>query len=176
MSQDPGVFDRDFDNPYQAPKTGKAPGAAPYGAGHRYTGYAGFWLRFLAWFIDQIIMGIVGGIIGVVAGLLMVGSGVDPEGFGPQNGLRLLGLAINLAYSSILESSSSQATLGKMALGLKVTDVHGRRLTFGNALGRSLAKILSGLILAIGYIMAAFDDRKQGLHDKMASTLVMKTR
>ena len=71
---------------------------------------------------------------------------------------------------------SSQATLGKMALGLKVTDVHGRRLTFGNALGRSLAKILSGLILAIGYIMAAFDDRKQGLHDKMASTLVMKTR
>jgi uncharacterized RDD family membrane protein YckC len=176
VSQDPGVFDRDFDNPYQAPKAGNAPGASPYGSRHRYTGYAGFWVRFLAWFIDQIIVGIAGGMIGVIAGLMMVASGIDPQAFGPQNGLRLLGIAISLAYFSALESSSSQATLGKMALGLKVTDVHGRRLTFGNALGRNLAKILSGLILAIGYIMAAFDDRKQGLHDKIASTLVMKTR
>ena len=74
----------------------------------------------------------------------------------------------------MLESSANQATVGKMALGIQVTDLQGNRISFGRALGRTLAKILSGLILLIGYIMAAFTEKKQGLHDMIAGTLVVK--
>jgi uncharacterized RDD family membrane protein YckC len=73
-----------------------------------------------------------------------------------------------------MESSAKQATVGKMALGIIVTDLEGRRLGFGRATGRYFAKILSALILGIGFLMAAFTERKQGLHDMVASTLVVK--
>jgi uncharacterized RDD family membrane protein YckC len=71
-----------------------------------------------------------------------------------------------------MESSSRQATLGKMAVGIKVGNEQGQRISPANALGRVASKILSGLILYIGYIMVGFDARKQGLHDKIASTVV----
>lgn len=73
-----------------------------------------------------------------------------------------------------MESSAKQATLGKMALGIVVTDLEGARIGFGRATGRYFAKILSGLILGIGFLMAAFTERKQGLHDIIAGTLVVK--
>jgi uncharacterized RDD family membrane protein YckC len=73
-----------------------------------------------------------------------------------------------------MESSSRQATVGKIALGIEVTDLEGNRLSFGRALGRNLAKIISALILYIGFIMAAFTKRKQALHDMIASALVVK--
>lgn len=69
-------------------------------------------------------------------------------------------------------SSARQATLGKMALRLRVTDLDGNRISFGRASARHFAKYLSGLILAIGYIMAAFTERHQALHDMVAGTLV----
>ncbi len=72
-----------------------------------------------------------------------------------------------------MESSSKQATLGKMALGIIVTDVNGERIGFGRATGRFFGKIVSGMIFYIGYIMAGFTDRKQALHDMMAGTLVV---
>jgi len=67
-----------------------------------------------------------------------------------------------------------QATLGKRIVGLKVTDLAGNRIGFGRATGRHFAKMLSSMIMNIGYIMVAFTDRKQGLHDMLAGTLVMK--
>jgi uncharacterized RDD family membrane protein YckC len=73
-----------------------------------------------------------------------------------------------------MESSARQATLGKMALGIVVTDLDGNRIGFGRATGRYFAKILSALILLIGFIMAAFTQKKQGLHDIIAGTLVVK--
>jgi uncharacterized RDD family membrane protein YckC len=73
-----------------------------------------------------------------------------------------------------LESSSMQATLGKMALGLKVTDLNGKQISFGKATGRYFAKIISAIILLIGFIMVAFTEKKQGLHDMIAGTLVVK--
>lgn len=173
MSQDPGVYDQDIDNPYRPPVADVGPQKPSYG---QYTGYAGFWVRFVASFIDQIVVGIAGALVGVIAGILMVGAGTDPESVGAQVLLQLVGVLINLAYFAGMESSDAQATLGKMAMGLKVTDVYGRRISFGRAVGRTLGKILSGLLLGIGYLMVAFDDRKQGLHDKLASTLVMRTR
>jgi uncharacterized RDD family membrane protein YckC len=75
-----------------------------------------------------------------------------------------------------MESSSKQATLGKMALALKVTDLQGRRISFARATGRHFAKIISGMILLIGYIMAGFTERKQALHDMIAGTLVIRTQ
>jgi len=77
-------------------------------------------------------------------------------------------------YSAILESSSKQATLGKMALGLTVTDTKTQRIGFGQASGRYFAKYISFLILCVGFMMAGFTKRKQGLHDLIASTLVLR--
>jgi uncharacterized RDD family membrane protein YckC len=72
-----------------------------------------------------------------------------------------------------MESSSKRATLGKMALGIIVTDLEGKRISFGRATGRFFSKILSGIIIYIGFIMVAFTDKKQGLHDMIAGTLVI---
>ncbi|MFZ1741393.1 MAG: RDD family protein [Pontixanthobacter sp.] len=138
--------------------------------------YAGFWIRVGAYLIDAIILGIVGAIIGVVFGVGAVGMEsdlADPTG-GANMALNAVSLALGIAYFAGMESSSWQATLGKKALGLVVTDVSGNRLSVGRAIGRYFAKILSALILLIGFIMVAFTERKQGLHDMLAGTLVLK--
>jgi uncharacterized RDD family membrane protein YckC len=75
-----------------------------------------------------------------------------------------------------MESSKNQGTLGKMALGLRVTDMDGRRISFGRATGRYFAKWLSTITLLIGYIMAAFTPKKQAMHDMIAGTLVLARR
>jgi uncharacterized RDD family membrane protein YckC len=77
-------------------------------------------------------------------------------------------------YFALQESSSAQATLGKRALGLKVTSVEGGRISLGQATGRYFGHIISSIILLIGYFMMLWDDKKQTLHDKMADTLVIK--
>ncbi|MGB6469852.1 MAG: RDD family protein, partial [Candidatus Acidiferrales bacterium] len=67
-----------------------------------------------------------------------------------------------------------QGTLGKRALGLLVTDLEGRRVSFGRASGRYFGKIVSALILMIGFIMAGFTEKKQALHDMLAGCLVLR--
>jgi uncharacterized RDD family membrane protein YckC len=104
---------------------------------------------------------------------------MDTWNFGPLHlGLRYFGYnileaAITVLYYSYMESSKYQATVGKMALGIKVVDVHGAAIAFPKAVLRNLSKYLSAIILYIGYLMIIFDDRKQGLHDKIADTLVV---
>lgn len=159
-------------NPYAAPA---AKVGGEFGARATFYGYAGFWRRFAAYFLDSIIMGIVGAVFGGVVGAAIVASGSQITQ-GVNIAIQLVSFLIGLSYFAVMESSSSQATLGKMALGVKVTDLHGRRITLGRAIGRYLGKILSGLILAIGFIMAAFTEKKQALHDMIAGTLVVKTR
>jgi uncharacterized RDD family membrane protein YckC len=73
-----------------------------------------------------------------------------------------------------MESSQYHATLGKMLLGLIVTDDQGRPITFGRATGRFFSKLISRFTLGIGYIMAGFTQRKQALHDLIANTLVVR--
>ena len=115
--------------------------------------------------------------LGFGFGVAAASAGVDPNG--PEmtlgNGvLNLLSLLAGWVYFGFTESSSWQATIGKKLLNLKVTDMSGNRLTFGRASGRYFAKILSGLTCLIGFVMAAFTEKKQALHDMVANTLVVK--
>jgi uncharacterized RDD family membrane protein YckC len=77
-------------------------------------------------------------------------------------------------YYALLESSPHQATIGKLAVGIKVTDENGNRVTLLRASGRHFAKIISAMILMIGFIMAGFTEKKQALHDMIANCLVIK--
>jgi uncharacterized RDD family membrane protein YckC len=142
--------------------------------------YAGFWIRFVAWIIDAIVLAVPNWIISAfLMGGTALATDVEANPFAmmaAMSGSMAITSLLNLLYKSVMESSSWQATIGKRALNLKVTDEQGHRISFGRSLGRTLATFLSSFILLIGYIMAAFSSRKQALHDKIASTLVVKTR
>jgi uncharacterized RDD family membrane protein YckC len=129
--------------------------------------YAGFWLRLLAYLIDYTIVELL---VGAVSWLFA--SGANTVGDLWASGL--LGMLVGLFYWAGLESSRWQATLGKRAVGIRVTDLDGRRISFPRALGRTLAKLLSTLIFMIGYLMAGWTERKQALHDLIAGTLVVR--
>ncbi|WP_114520492.1 RDD family protein [Altererythrobacter sp. ZODW24] len=138
--------------------------------------YAGFWIRVGAYIIDAIVLSIVGAIVGMLFGVGALGMNVDESQIASPGYLlyNVASLVIAIGYFAGMESSSWQATLGKKALGLIVTSTDGNRISLLNAIGRYLAKILSALILLIGFIMVGFTERKQGLHDLLASTLVLK--
>jgi uncharacterized RDD family membrane protein YckC len=144
--------------------------------------YGGFWVRVLAYIIDTIIVNIGVSIVSFAVGLglgsqLRMGlAGPDTAGLASALTGGLLGLVGSWLYFALFESSSHQATPGKMALGLAVTDEAGNRIGFGRATGRYFAKILSSAILLIGFMMVGWTQRKQGLHDMIAGTLVHKSR
>jgi uncharacterized RDD family membrane protein YckC len=159
----------------------QVPAAPAYSAPMPGVQNAGFWLRLVAAVIDGIILGVViwplSLTIGIAIGL--AGGAVSMPGVGVHivNGIVsfVLSSCASWIYEAAMESSSKQATVGKMALGLKVTDLEGQRISFARASGRHFAKYVSGMILAIGYIMAGFTERKQALHDMIAGTLVIRT-
>lgn len=151
--------------------------------------YAGFWKRFAAYLIDALILSAAYFVLLVpFLGLLGLGA-VSAEvteseevalGFfiAAMSAYLFAILAITIAgwlYFALMESSSKGATLGKMALGIKVTDLNGNKISFGRATGRYFGKIVSGMILYIGFIMAGFTEKKQALHDMMAGCLVVNT-
>ena len=156
------------------------------------TNYAGFWMRFGAYLIDYIIIYcaqafIVVPVLGIV-GFSFASRVADADGdmsngdifamvaaiVAAASAVALLIFILQVLYFSLMESSKYQGTVGKMALGLIVTDANGAKLDFGKALVRNLGKIVSSLILCIGYIMAGFTEKKQALHDMIANTLVVK--
>jgi uncharacterized RDD family membrane protein YckC/Tfp pilus assembly major pilin PilA len=129
--------------------------------------YAGFWQRFLGWLIDYFVSLLATVLIVAVVGKTITGND-------SRLTLSLLYLVFPLLYASLMESSSLQATLGKLAVGIKVCDLQGNRISFARAVGRFLAHILDGLTLGIGFGMAAFTARRQALHDMVAGTLVTR--
>lgn len=151
--------------------------------------YAGFWLRFLALMIDNVVLGL-GFILVLIPLLFLVGGRAFFHNFHPWEDANdmsvfvLVGFFFLLAtgtlvltwlYHALMECSDWQATLGKKALGLVVTGIDGQRVSFGRASGRHFGKILTNMIPALlGYIMAAFTDRKQALHDMLAGCLVLR--
>lgn len=154
--------------------------------------YASFGIRWVAQIIDFIILYIINWIV-ITPILAAVGFGVASannfdfasmsEGdmiaaFTALMGALVAGsialYIIRVVYGAVMESSKFQATIGKLAVGIKVTGTDGSRLTFVKALLRHIGKIVSGFIIFIGYIMAAFTEKKQALHDMIASSIVVK--
>jgi uncharacterized RDD family membrane protein YckC len=156
--------------------------------------YAGFWWRVLAFIIDAIALAIVQQII--LFFLRMAGVHLEPrademaammeeyygdvwgiftETIKAQVPLMIFGYILQWLYFAIMESSPKQGTLGKMALGITVTDMEGKRISFLHATGRYWAKSILALVtLGIAYIFAGFTEKKQALHDMVAGTLVWK--
>ena len=134
--------------------------------------YASFWERAAAYLIDLAVCNIGGGM--VVIPLMVVSA------FFRWSDDVTIALAyffsglVGVLYFTVMESSRLQGTLGKMALRLKVTGLKGERISFGRALLRYFSRILSGVILMIGYLMMLWSPKSQCLHDCLAGTLVVK--
>jgi uncharacterized RDD family membrane protein YckC len=152
--------------------------------------YAGFWLRFVAHLVDGAITGLVlcallipvAMMTGLGTALQNLHPGREPDpaiifAFISSLWIFILGGLVGAwLYYAYCESSEWQATPGKKVLNLVVTDLNGNRISFGQASGRFFAKMISGLIpFGIGYIMAGFTEKKQALHDMIASCLVLRS-
>jgi len=163
---------------------------APASAGYGGVAYAGFWLRFVAYLIDGAISGIAFVILliplfvltGAGAALSRIGSGEDISddvaaflGIGFIFGFFGIVFLVSWLYYALSESSPWQATPGKKMLNLKVTDMTGEPISFGRASGRFFARIITHMIpLEIGFILAGFTEKKQAIHDMIASCLVLR--
>jgi uncharacterized RDD family membrane protein YckC len=141
--------------------------------------YGGFWIRVLAALIDTLVLVIASFPARLLSTSMVTLLGMDAqvpmhEMLSARRWVRIaVGIAIAWAYKAGMESSRYQATLGKMALRLKVTDLQGNRISLSRATARYFAKYLSVFTLGIGYGMAGFDEQKQALHDRIAETLVL---
>lgn len=162
--------------------------------------YAGFWKRFVSFIIDKIIISFIGTIIllpvFLVISVVFLNSTIFEnykyskftqysydfnDNALPEILLIIAGIliivfikiVISYFYYALFESSAKQATPGKMIVNLVVVDLNGNRISFSRASGRYFGKILSGIIFYIGYIIAAFTERKQALHDILSGCLVL---
>jgi uncharacterized RDD family membrane protein YckC len=135
--------------------------------------YAGFWIRFGAKFIDWIIIGIVTSAIVIPLGYFSFTTANSSSSVITTVLLQLLNYAIPASYVTFFLGKYG-ATPGKMACKLKVVTAGNDRVSYPRAFGRYFAEILSGLILGIGYFMAAFDDQKRTLHDRICDTRVIR--
>jgi len=155
--------------------------------------YAGFWKRVGAYILDSIILYLPTLLIQKMMGgtaaeetlkQAMLAAPGDADAmmaayhvyFSAMGPALVLGTVLAWLYFALCESSTWQATIGKLALGIRVTDMDGNRISLPRALGRWPAKYLSALIFCIGFLMVAWTRRKQGLHDLIASTLVLNGR
>lgn len=154
--------------------------------------YAGFWLRFAAYIIDQFVIGIASLVLAVpfIIGIAAFGINLSliksTDDFFSHSGWMMIGGIIGLIvliallcivmkwlYYSLMESSKYGGTLGKMAVSIKVVDLDGNRVSFGRATGRYFSRIITNMTLLIGYILAGVTQKKQALHDMIASCLVI---
>lgn len=144
--------------------------------------YAGFGVRFVGHVIDSVILYVVRVMIFAVFSISATpvfytdnpsaAQILTTAGF--SFSVVMISIAIGWLYKALMESSPKQATVGKMAMGIKVTDMKGDRLTFAHASGRYFAHIITGMTLGIGYLTILFTEKKQAVHDLIANTLVVK--
>lgn len=149
--------------------------------------YAGFWIRVLGYLVDIIILGVVAGVlqVTVIGSMIRIppriqpGAPPDPAVFAPLLGMLGLVYLIQIAIAACYEGffvAKLGATPGKLVIGVKVVRPDGSAVSLGRAFGRYFAKILSSMILFIGFIMIGFDSQKRGLHDMICDTRVVKSR
>jgi uncharacterized RDD family membrane protein YckC len=138
--------------------------------------YAGFWLRFLAMLIDGFINLAIAWAICFAASLdaATLDQPMDAFALLTTDFAEVVMVTLYFVYYVGFEGSPLQATPGKLALGLTVVDRSGRGIGFLRALGRNLGKAPSSIILYVGFLMAAFTERKQTLHDMMAGCVVIR--
>jgi len=142
--------------------------------------HSGFWIRAVAYTIDLFILGIVLSVIIAALGWLsfqsLVSSGggtVVVQGLSALMGL--LEIVVVIGYFTLMEGGRKQGTFGKQITGIRVVDLEGAPITRRKAFIRTLGKLVSALLLGIGYLMVPFTEKKQGLHDLVAATLVVET-
>lgn len=133
--------------------------------------YAGFWRRVGAYLIDVILISVAVSILLFIVQLFNLLDGLSKKEI--ENVEYVFQLVIAFIYVTTMESSHLQGTYGKHMLKMKVTDGNGERISFGRASIRHISKFLSAILVFIGFIMVAFTKKKQGLHDKIAETLVI---
>ena len=175
-------------NPYQQYYQGYLPNFNPSSGVVVQGGnveYAGFGIRLLAWLIDFLVLLFLSFIIALISGffiafLLIYVSIVSAD----SSIVRFLsdfiggfiGFSVNLLYFTLFWSSKFQGTPGKILLGLKIVDANGNKISYSTALIRYISTFISSLLLGIGYLLIIFDGKKQALHDKFASTYVIKVK
>lgn len=146
------------------------------------TSYAGFLARYVAWYVDWFVISVLSLVLvfaQLVVEILILPRWFFRSGFYEVFLFLFYSAAFVLGggvYYAWMESSAWQGTLGKLALGIRVTDPAGGRLSFGRALGRYFAKFISNVTFGIGYLTIVFTERKQGLHDMIATTVVVQRR
>lgn len=172
-----------LDSPY-APPSAQLADLSGHVAGGAVV-YAGFWKRAAAYMIDYFVIGMVTWVVQMVVMAMFFGVGAGAMATGDAGaimaggmvgmlvGMIAIPLVLQAIYYAAFHASAKQATLGKMAIDIKVTDDAGQRISFARGIGRFFAAIVSSLLLCIGYIMAGFTERKRALHDMMCSTLVV---
>ncbi|MBI2513839.1 MAG: RDD family protein [Opitutae bacterium] len=146
--------------------------------------YAGFWVRFLAKFLDGLLLWIPNTAIALGWSIVFFGRMLFAPQLNQFNPGLWFGFQAVVFLTNTLVATTYQwffltrhgATPGKMALGLKVVRSDGSAITGGRAIGRYFSEMLSAMILLIGYIMAAFDDEKRALHDRICDTRVIRTK
>ncbi len=169
-------------NPYAAPDT-EIDNYHPFEGEMETVQYAGFWQRFVAFFIDTILTVVI--LVPALVVVFMVvylisdayGLHIDPDEPQGEAILNLITLTLNVLvgwlYFSLQDSSINQASIGKRMMGLRIVDEGGRPISFMRATGRHFAKFLS-CIFMIGYLSQPFHEKKQTIHDRLAGTLVIR--
>lgn len=143
--------------------------------------YAGFWRRLVALLVDAVVFSALHWTAVLCSGIwLMVPLTLLGGGHGPAAAelvdiaLQPFGIVVVWLYFAVCESSRWQATIGKLALGLQVTDEYGCRIGFARATGRYFGKFVSVFSLGVGFLLAGWTGRKQALHDGMAGCCVVR--
>ncbi len=134
--------------------------------------YGGFWIRLLAKIIDGVAVGILQAIVSIPLGLVIGLSG-SADSSGGEGILFLISLILPIVYTTWFLGTYA-ATPGKMACKLRVVSAYGEQISYARAFGRTMAEWLSSLILCLGYLMAAFDEEKRTLHDRICNTRVIR--
>jgi uncharacterized RDD family membrane protein YckC len=141
--------------------------------------FAGFWLRAVAYLIDTVLISLVFGLIAsLYPSTFIKYPDATTTSLASLPQLTPIAFVITITatwfYYTVFEASIWQATPGKRVMKLYVSDLSGRRLTFARAAARNLAKMISSLTFLVGYLVAGFTEKKQALHDILASCLVLR--